>query len=257
MASKLPRQRGRVESPNGQGPPARSKKRKRQQRGALIAFEGLDGAGKSTQIALLQMWLEHAGFAVTLTKSNKSELVGPTIRKARKQRALRPVTACLLQAADMGERLFGDILPALDDGHVVLIDRYVYTAMARGAARGQARDWLTCLYRFVPPPDLCFYFRLPVEAALERILARRKLGYHESGMDLGLSDDQAQSYRLFQSQIAAEYDALADEYEMEVIDALQPIQKQQDRLRRSIRAVIHTKLGGHIGLKDPVARAVE
>src|SRR5580704_1885310 len=93
--------------------PARKRPSHRPARGALIAFEGLDGAGKSTQIGLLHKWLESAGFAVTLTRSNKSELVGPTIRAARKQRTLRPTTACLLQAADLAERLYDDILPAL------------------------------------------------------------------------------------------------------------------------------------------------
>src|SRR5438105_8587326 len=85
---------------------APKRKARRGARGALIAFEGLDGAGKKTQITLLQKWLEGAGFGVTLTRANKSALVGPCIRQARKSRALRPKTACLLRAADLAERLF-------------------------------------------------------------------------------------------------------------------------------------------------------
>jgi dTMP kinase len=233
--------------------PASGKARQnRRVRGALIAFEGLDGSGKSTQIELLHKWLEHAGFGILLTKANESALVGPVIRRARKERLLRPATACLLQAADLAERLYQDILPALDDGRLVLMDRYIYTAMARGVARGQGRDWLAALYHLAPPPDLCFYLRLPVESALERILSRRQPRYHESGMDLRLSDDPVESFRLFQGRIAAEYEALVQDHDMEVIDATQPIQKQQDKLRRSVRAIIHTKMGGHIGLKDRV-----
>lgn len=230
--------------------PDAKRKAHHQVRGALIAFEGLDGSGKGTQIELLQKWLEHAGFAVTLTRWNSSALVGPTIRRGRKDRVLRPLTSSLLQAADLAERLYIEILPALDDGHIVLINRYIYTALARDAARGQARDWLRHLYRFAPKPDLCFYLRLPMEAALDRILSRRKPKYHEAGMDLQISDDPVESYRLFQARIVAEYDAMIEEHGLEAIDATQPIQKQQDRLRRAIRALIHSKMGGRIGLRD-------
>src|SRR5437667_2651299 len=89
-------------------------------------------------------------------------------------------------------------MPLLQGDYLVLADRYIYTAFARDAARGCPARWLRNLYRFAPIPDITFYFRAPLEVAVHRILSGRpKLKYYEAGMDLGMSYDRAESFRLF------------------------------------------------------------
>ena len=130
--------------------------------GKLIAVEGLDGSGKSTQIRLLKRWLELEGYKVFFTEWNSSELVRKATRKGKKKKLLTPTTFCLIHATDFADRYERQILPLLKGGYIVLADRYVYTAFARDAVRGCDRDWLRKLYRFARKPDITFFFELPL-----------------------------------------------------------------------------------------------
>jgi dTMP kinase len=121
-------------------------------------------------------------------------------------------------------------------GMIVCADRYIYTAFARDVVRGVHPEWVRNLYGFSVKPDIGFYFKVPIEISLTRILnGRVELKFHEAGMDLGLSDDPKESFRLFQSKILEEYDKIAVEYGLTVIDATLPIQKQQAILRDIIK----------------------
>jgi dTMP kinase len=124
------------------------------------------------------------------------------------------------------------ILPPLRAGAIVCADRYAYTAFARDTARGVSRRWVRNLYRFAVPPSLAFYFRVPLDTALGRILgARDSLKYYESGMDLRLSRDVEESFRLFQGRILDEYEAMIEEFGFHVIDASKSIEAQQNEMR--------------------------
>src|SRR5277367_4316623 len=148
--------------------------------GKLIAVEGLDGSGKSTQIRLLKRWLELEGYKVFFTEWNSSELVRKATRKGKKKKLLTPTTFSLIHATDFADRYERQILPLLKGGYLVLADRYVYTAFARDAARGCSPRWLRNLYSFPPVPAITFYFELPLEVALGRILeGRPSLKFHE------------------------------------------------------------------------------
>ncbi len=102
---------------------------------------------------------------------------------------------CLIYAADLADRLEHLILPALKAGAIVLADRYIYTAFARDAARGVNREWIRSIYRFAVRPTAAFYFRVPLNESLQRILiGRPELKYYEAGMDLGA---ERKSLRVF------------------------------------------------------------
>jgi len=78
---------------------------------------------------------------------------------------------------------------------IVLADRYVYTAFARDVVRGVHPEWVRNLYGFAVKPNLAFYFKVPIEVSLGRILnGRISPKFHEAGMDLGLSDDASESF---------------------------------------------------------------
>jgi len=128
-----------------------------------------------------------------------------------------------------------ELLPALKAGAIVLADRYVYTAFARDVVRGVDVGWVQSLYRSAPVPTAAFYFRVPLEVALHRILTGRpRLKWYEAGMDLELHSDLQESYRLFQARILLEYDRFVDEYGLHVMDARLPVEAQQRVLRQTV-----------------------
>lgn len=211
--------------------------------GLLIIVEGIDGSGKSTQLQLVQRWLKNLNYKVFFTEWNSSALVNDTIRRGKKKNLLTPTTFCILHATDFADRLMHLIIPPLKAGMIVLADRYVYTAFSRDVVRGVHADWVRELYSFAVRPDIAFYFKVPIEVSLKRILTgRAKLKFHEAGMDLGLHTDPVESFRLFQGKILDEYDKIAEEYDMTVIDAIQPIHEQQ----RIVRDVVTKKLSQYM-----------
>jgi dTMP kinase len=212
--------------------------------GKLIIVEGIDGSGKSTQIALLNRWLVSQGYKVFFTEWNSSILVRRSMKRGKRKDVLTPTTFSLLHAVDFADRLTYKIIPPLKAGMVVLADRYVYTAFSRDVARGVHPDWVRAVYSFAPKPDLALYFRVPIEVSLERILSgRAKLKYHEAGMDVGLSRDPIESFQMFQSRVLRMYDGLLKEFELKVIDATGNINSQQLLVRRMVRRVLRDYRG--------------
>jgi len=203
--------------------------------GKLIAVEGLDGSGKSTQIYLVKRWLELEGYRVFFTEWNSSVLVKKSTTKGKKRQLLTPTTFCLIHCTDFADRYDRQILPLLRAGYIVLCDRYIYTALARDAVRGVDRDWVERLYSFAVHPDITLFFRAPLETSLQRILeGRPQLKYHEAGLDMGWSPDPYESFRIFQSKILAEYEAMIDPFAFTVIDATHEIHIQQAEVRSLI-----------------------
>src|SRR2546427_4603545 len=204
--------------------------------GRLIAVEGVDGSGKSTQLLLLQRWLAARGYRVHFTEWNSSRLVRRSMKRGKKKDLLTPTTFSLLHAVDFADRLTYQIMPPLKAGMIVLADRYAFTAFGRDVARGVHPEWVRAVYSFAPRPDLTLYFRVPIEVSLERLLGgRSKLKYHEAGMDLGLSSNPAESFRLFQSRVLDIYDRLAEEVELRVIDATGDIPTHHNVGRRTVQ----------------------
>ena len=216
-------------------PRPRSKSRSRP-RGRLIVVEGIDGSGKSTQIQLLHKWLEARGHEVVFTEWNSSDLVRQATKRGKKKNLLTPTTFSLLHATDFAHRLTYQIIPYLKAGMTVLADRYVCTAFARDIARGVDPRWVRDLYAFAVKPDAAFYFRVPIDVAVKRLLgARAKIKFYEAGMDLGLSTDPVDSFRLFQGKVIDEYDRLTGEYSFRVIDGTRSIDAQQRQVRDIVR----------------------
>ena len=203
--------------------------------GKLIVVEGIDGSGKTTQLGLLAKWLEAAGHRVSVTEWNSSALVKAATKAGKKKNALTPMTFSLLHATDFADRLLYKIVPPLKAGMTVLADRYAYTAFARDSARGVHPQWVRDLYSFAVRPDLAMYFRVPIDVSIDRLLARRaKLKFYEAGMDLNLSSNSVESFRIFQSRVLQAYDGLVGEYDLRVIDASGSITDQQHVVRKLV-----------------------
>jgi dTMP kinase len=207
--------------------------------GRLFIVEGIDGSGKSTQLSLLHKWLEAKGYGVVFSEWNSSPLVKDTTKLGKKKKMLTPATFSLIHATDFADRTEKSILPLLKAGAIVLCDRYVYTAFARDVARGMDRGWVRQLYDFAVKPTVAFYFRVPLETAIGRITAARDcLKFYEAGMDLGLTDDPIESFRVFQGRILDEYERMIPEFGLTVIDATLPVELQQSQIRQIVRSTL-------------------
>jgi dTMP kinase len=206
--------------------------------GKLIAIEGTDGVGRSTQIQLLREWLEVKGYGVVETGWTRSPLMQPTIELAKASNTLNKLTFVLLYATDFADRLEKEIIPALKAGFVVLSDRYIFTALARAGVRGVDRSWLRSLYGFAIAPHMVFYLNIDVKTLIGRVLEARGMDFWESGMDLKHGDDIYDSFKAYQSKLLREYSSMADEFHFRVIDARRPIDYIQDDLRRQVAAFL-------------------
>lgn len=206
--------------------------------GKLIAIEGTDGVGRSTQIQLLREWLEVKGYGVVETGWTRSELMQPTIELAKSSNTLNKLTFVLLYATDFADRLEKEIIPALKAGFVVLSDRYIFTALARAGVRGVDRQWLRTLYGFAIAPHMVFYLKVDVSTLIRRVLAARGMDFWESGMDLKQSDEIYDSFRAYQSKLLREYTSMADEFHFRVLDARRPVDHIQDELRKQVAAFL-------------------
>ncbi len=210
--------------------------------GSLIVVEGIDGSGKSTQIHLLDKWLRSKGYNVFFTEWNSSSLVKEITSKGKKKALLTPTTFSLLHATDFADRYEKNIYPLLRAGYIVLADRYIYTALARDSVRGCDKKWVESIYNYAIKPDIAFYFQIPIEIAVDRIISSRpKLKHYEAGMDLRISKDEYESYRIFQGRIVDEYESMINSKNFTVIDAIMDIEEQQALVRKHVLEILHSK----------------
>lgn len=214
--------------------------------GNLFVVEGTDGSGKSTQLTLLYQWLKSEGYPVFFSEWNSSPLVKDTTKRAKKRHLFTPATFSLLHATDFADRTERDIIPPLKAGAIVLADRYIYTAFARDVARGCDRDWVRKVYSFAVKPTRAFYFRAPLNVAVDRIMSGRpNLKYYEAGLDMGWSDNPEESFKSFQGRILEEYDRMVEEFGLTLIDATRSIEQQQREMRRLILRHLKKRRNSH------------
>ena len=203
--------------------------------GRLIAVEGLDGSGKSTQIYLLRRWLEVQGLKVFFSEWNSSDLVKAATSKGKKRELLSPTTFSLIHATDFADRYERQLVPLLRAGYIVLCDRYIFTAFARDTTRGCPPEWVRGIYNCAALPDMTFFFKADLEVSLQRILeGRPALKYFEAGMDLRISTDPYESFRVFQGRILEQYLAMSTEFKFTIMNANQNIEAQQSMVRELV-----------------------
>jgi dTMP kinase len=206
--------------------------------GRLIVVEGTDGVGRSTQIALLREWLEDQGYAVVQSGFRGSDLASRGIQRAKRGHTLDPLTLNLFYATDFWDRLERQILPALRAGMVALVDRYIFTLIARAALRGVPRDWMEDVYGMALVPDRIFYLDISVEQLIPRVINTTGLDYWESGQDFLRGRDLYDNYVEYQRELLAQYRSLAAEFDFDVIDGNQPIGGVFRALQRGVTEVI-------------------
>lgn len=203
-------------------------------RGKLIAFEGLDGSGKSSQSVLLRDWIGQSRDTY-LTEWNSSDWIHDIIKESKKKELLTPLTFSLIHATDFADRYEKFILPLLRIGYIVIADRYVYTAYARDKARGVDSSWIKKLYSFAVKPDITFYIRVKPEIAYARVkLQRRQINLQESGHDIFPDLDQKSGFLRYQEMILETYDQISDENGFTILDGNSSPREIQMGIRKTI-----------------------
>src|SRR4029077_13741811 len=206
--------------------------------GKLIAVEGADGSGRSTQIARLVQWLETCGHATVQLGLKRSTLVSEELDRAQEGNILSRTTLSLFYATDFADQLENIILPASKAGFIVLADRYIYTLMARDMVRGMDEAWLKNVYGIALEPDAVFYLNVPPEELVQRNFAKNmSLDYWESGMDIGLSRDMFDSFMQYQRAMEQTFRHLQTTYGFTIVDGMRSADVVNAELRKKISAV--------------------
>ena len=187
--------------------------------GRLIVVEGTDGVGRSTQIAMLREWLEAEGYAVLVTGFRRSELAAAGIDRAMRGNTLDALTLNLFYATDFWDRLEKSIVPALHTGMVALVDRYIFSIIARARVRGVPVQWLKDVFEFAVIPDRVLYLDVDVEHLLPRVLSVRQLDHWESGEDFLRGPDLYDNFIRYQDALIEEFRNLAGEHNFVTVNA--------------------------------------
>jgi dTMP kinase len=153
----------------------------------FVSFEGPDGAGKSTQVRLVAQILQQAGLAVVCTREPGGTPLGERVRSMLLdpgECAIVPRAEALLMTAARAQHVHDVIIPAINDGAIVLCDRYIDSTLAyQGAGRGLPVSELTALQHFATgllQPDITFLLDLDPESGIMR--------RHDSGTPLNRLD---------------------------------------------------------------------
>ena len=203
--------------------------------GHLVVIEGMDGSGRSTQIALLQEWLESEGFAVQTSGLRRSNLVGRDIDELLAKNAVTRLTLALMYATDFFDQVEHRIVPALRSGTVVLADRFIYTLIARGVVRGINRDYLSGLYAMALRPHLTFWLNVRPETAFGREFKKAQaISYWEAGRDMSLSHDLYWSFIRYQTMIKREFEVMAKKNSFIELDGEASVSVVNKQLRHRI-----------------------
>ncbi len=209
-----------------------------QKKGQLIVIEGTDGSGRSTQVGMLKNWLEVQGYAVVLTSWAHSTLMEKSIELAKHGNIMDRMTFTLLYATDFADRFENQIIPALKSGHIVIADRYIYTAIVRDAMRDANTGWIRDLFSYALVPDAVFYLNIGIETLIPRVIESGGMNYWEAGMDLHMGQDLFDSFVNYQSALIDQYGKLAKEFGFEVMDAGDKVEEIHGKIREKVKEML-------------------
>jgi dTMP kinase len=202
-------------------------------RGLLIAFEGIDGTGKSSQLQMLATTLEQLGRSVVITREPTDGPYGRKIRSLFTSRAgITPAEELALFMADRREHVREVIEPALRAGRIVLTDRYyLSTAAYQGAAGQDPEAIMAANETFAPVPDLVLLLTLTSSQSVHRIRSLRGEALNDFEQEDTLTRVAAIFAGLDRSYIAR-------------VDAAGSLLEVRDRVEARVRLLLAEKLAG-------------
>ena len=147
-----------------------------QKRGAFIVIEGLDGSGKTTQARLLVQKMQSSHNAIYTTEPSRGK-IGSFIRERclYEEKRLDSAVEALLFAADRVEHVQNEVIPALNEGQLVVSDRYLYSSLAYQGSAGLNIDWIDAINKHALKPDLAVFIDVAPEIVLKRLNRKKSV----------------------------------------------------------------------------------
>ena len=145
-------------------------------KGIFIVIEGLDGSGKTTQAVLLAKKLEKY-YKVLLTAEPSCGKIGTFLREGYlyEEKRLPTEAESLLFAADRIEHMFSEVKPALDEGKLVICDRYIYSSLAYQGSAGLSLEWIKTINARALQPDFSVFIDVPPQKVIERLHRKKSV----------------------------------------------------------------------------------
>ena len=146
-------------------------------KGLFICVEGLDGCGKTTQTKLLVRKLRKIGWDAVYTAEPSRGKIGQFIKKycLHGEKRTFPIVEALLFAADRFEHVEREVIPALNEGKIVVSDRYVYSSLAYQGATGLDLKWIEMINEHAIRPDLAIFVDVEPEAVIKRLKPKKSV----------------------------------------------------------------------------------
>jgi len=146
-------------------------------KGLFICVEGLDGCGKTTQTKLLVRKLGKMGWGAVYTAEPSRGKIGKFIQKycLQGEKRTSPIVEALLFAADRFEHVTQEVIPALNEGKIVVSDRYVYSSLAYQGATGLDLKWIEMINEHAIRPDLAIFVDVEPEAVIKRLKPKKSV----------------------------------------------------------------------------------
>ena len=143
-------------------------------RGYLIVIEGVDGSGKTTQAKMLTEYLKKRGYPVILLKEPTDGPKGKLIRLRLENGNVNQFELMRLYAEDRYENVINNIKPALNEGKIVIVDRYVPSSLVYQSINGPTIEEILEANSFAPIPDIVIIIDIPEDEAVKRMLSENK-----------------------------------------------------------------------------------
>ena len=193
-------------------------------KGLFIVFEGIDGGGKSTQIKMLSDFFKGKGYEVEQHMEPTPEIIGSVLwdYMNSKNRSFDPETEALLFAADRIEH-GKDIRKALEEGKIVISDRYKHSSLAYQGAAGADIDWMQSLNKHALVPNLVILLDIDPDKSLGRVSDREKTVFEENE---------------YLKKVRAEYLRYAELGELVVVDAVQSIEAVHSDILKHVKKIV-------------------
>ncbi|MHA2503351.1 MAG: dTMP kinase [Candidatus Kariarchaeaceae archaeon] len=137
--------------------------------GLFVVLEGIDGSGKTSQLHNIKSTLEAKGKKVHITGEPSKGRLGPILREYLSDPTSHFAADALIFAADRVEHYFNEIKPKVDDGYIVVCDRYKASSVVYQGSTHLSDDWIEAINSQVPEPDLTVYLKLDADSAIERL----------------------------------------------------------------------------------------
>jgi len=193
----------------------------------FITFEGVEGSGKSVQAKALTKWLKEKGVNPLLTMEPGGTAAGKAIRRLLLSDSnIDTVTELFLYLADRREHILKVILPALEEGKIVVSDRYYDSTFAyQGGGRGIDENWVESLMDNViqnVTPDITFLIDVPPELGLSRVKNKDRIEKEEINFHKKVREKYLTRAKMFPKRIS-------------VIDGTKSIDEVQNAIRNKLK----------------------